>query len=92
MNSRLHLYFQKGRYVKPKKKKEKFFIIKNTIVLYKYSMKLSFSCIYLGWEKKKIQQKYDFYCTHDIIITQNNHSSIVIKCREKRQIVNTEHT
>ena len=42
--------------------------------------------------KKKIQQKYDFYCTHDIIITQNNHSSIVIKCREKRQIVNTEHT
>lgn len=55
-------------------------------------MKLSFSCIYLGWEKKKIQQKYDFYCTHDIIITQNNHSSIVIKCREKRQIVNTEHT
>ena len=36
-------------------------------------------------EKKKIQQKYDFYCcTHDIIITQNNHSSIVIKCRIKR--------
>lgn len=56
-------------------------------------MKLSFSCIYLGWKKKKIQQKYDFYCcTHDIIITQNNHSSIVIKCRKKRQIVNTKHT